>query len=76
MNMHMIKYGLTTLSFHAGDCHLLAEACETALESEAGCECEADVLRLEAMGAAFKAAAIAGDLQMTMPGGGDPMECE
>jgi len=76
MNMHTIKYGLTTLSFHGRDCHLLAEACETALENEAGCECEADVLHLEAMGAAFAAAAIAADLQRDMPGGGNPMECE
>jgi len=76
MNMQSIKYGLVTLSFHAGDCHLLAEACETALENEAGCESEADVLRLEAMGAAFQAAAIAGDLQTEMVPGGDVMDHE
>ena len=76
MLVQEIKYGLTTLNLHAEECHLMAEACETALENEAGCGCQADVLHLEAMGAAFAAAAIAANLQLAMFPGGDVMEYE
>ena len=69
MLVRSMKYGLTTLSLHAEDCHLLAEACERALENSAIGVTEADVLHLEAMGAAFRAASVAGEMQMEMPMG-------
>jgi len=64
-----MKYGLTTLSLHAEDCHLLAEACERSLENPAIDASEGEMLHLEAMGAAFRAASVAGKAQMEMPMG-------
>lgn len=64
MNIKSIHKGLTTVGLLAQDCQQLARVCDLALEQLGLAEEAMEVVYVEAMGAAFKAAGLAAMAQL------------